>query len=198
MILTPEDIRQIVTDLPKRLEPIRSYIPAAVLVIFFEKENDTNLVYIRRTRGMSVHGGHMAFPGGKIDPEDESSRATASREGREEIGIDARSLTYVGDMGFFETLTSGYDAAAHAVWSAEPLTYKINPVEVAEVVEIPVEHLLSQFRRDLDFNNYHELMYLNFNYQPANSSQVANLWGLTARITHLFLQGLRKYLSCKM
>lgn len=190
MLLTPEDIKEIITTLPKRQQAIPAYTPAAVLAIFFEKANATHLVYIRRTRDMTVHSGHMAFPGGKIDAEDESSRATALREGCEEIGVDASRWPYLGDMGYFETITSRYDAAAHAVWSPAPLNYKINAVEVAEVVEIPLSHLMSQFRSNLDFRNHHEWMYLNFNYQPPNSSSLANLWGLTARITHHFLKGL--------
>jgi len=192
MLLPAEEIKQIMERLPKRQQRIASYTPAAVLVIFFARENATHLVYIRRTRSMTVHSGHMAFPGGKIDPDDESSQATAFREGFEEIGIDASLLTYLGDLGFFETFTSGYDAAAHVVWSPKPLRYHINTAEVAEVVEIPLAYLLSQFRPDHNLSNYHELMYLNFNYQPANSPQVANLWGLTARITHHILSGVNR------
>jgi 8-oxo-dGTP pyrophosphatase MutT (NUDIX family) len=194
MQLQPDDLRKIISELPKRQHAIPAYTPAAVLVIFFEREKSTFLIYIRRTKGMSVHSGHMAFPGGKVDPGDESNRATAFREAFEEIGIDATQLIYLGDLGLFETLTSRFDAAAHAVWSPQPLSYSPNPIEVAEVVEIPVSHLLSQFRPNLDFDNYDELMYLNFNYQPAQSA-IANLWGLTARITHHFLSGLRRHLD---
>lgn len=195
MLVTPENIRQIIEHLPKRQQPIPGYTPAAVLLIFFTKENRTHLVYTRRTQGLKVHSGSMAFPGGKIDRDDHSSRTTAFREAREEIGVDANQLTYLGDLGFFETLTSRYDAAAHAVWSPNPLSYKINPVEVAEVVEIPLAHLLEQFRPDFDFSNHRELMYLNFHYKPAKSGNLANLWGLTARITYHFLHGLQQQLS---
>ncbi|MFQ5824873.1 MAG: NUDIX hydrolase [bacterium] len=168
-------------------------MPSAVLMIFFNKKNQTHLVYIRRTKGMNLHSGQMAFPGGKIDPEDESSYATAVRETFEEIGVDAHLCTYLGKMGFFETLTSGYDAAVHLVWCPEPQKYKINQNEVAEVVEIPVATLLEQFQPDLDFDNPQEIMYLNFRYQLKTTSEVVILWGLTARITHHFMQGLSEF-----
>jgi len=193
MLLQPEDIIAILDLVPKRQRNLPGYVPAAILMIFFNKQNCTHLVYIRRTRNVSLHSGQMAFPGGKIDPHDPSSRVTAFRETHEEIGLNADEFRYLGEMGLFETLTSRYDAAAHLVWSLMPPQYVINPAEVAEVVEIPLEHLLRQFRPDLDFSDYQELMYLNFNYQPADSSNVANLWGLTARITHHFLQGLYEY-----
>jgi 8-oxo-dGTP pyrophosphatase MutT (NUDIX family) len=194
MRLTPEEIKQIIAALPKRRQALSSYTPAAVLMIFFERDNATYLVYLRRTQGMIVHSGHIAFPGGKIDPDDQSSRAAAFRETWEEIGVDANALTYLGDLGLFETITSRFDAAAHAVWSPHPVSYRINPREVAEVVEIPLAHLFSQFRPEIDFGNYHDFMYLNFNYRPPNSTNVANLWGLTARITHHFLSGVHQQL----
>jgi 8-oxo-dGTP pyrophosphatase MutT (NUDIX family) len=192
MLLTPKDIVAILDLVHKRQQPLPGYVPAAILMIFFNKRNRAHLVYIRRTQNMSLHSGQIAFPGGKIDPHDSSSKVAAFRETSEEIGVDTNRLIYLGEMGLFETITSRYDAAAHLVWSPRP-QYKINQAEVAEVVEIPIEHLLQQFRPNLDFSNYHERMYLNFNYQPADSPNIANLWGLTARITHHFLQGLSEY-----
>ena len=106
MILKPEQIKRVIGNVPKRIEPIKGYIPAAVLVLFFEKKNQSHLVYIRRTQGMNIHSGHMAFPGGKIDPEDDSSFATATREASEEIGVNEEQYTYLGEMGFFDTLIS--------------------------------------------------------------------------------------------
>ena len=76
MILKPEQIKEVIRNVSKRKEPIKGYIPAAVLLLFFEKKKQSHLVYIRRTQGMNIHSGHMAFPGGKIDPEDESNFAT--------------------------------------------------------------------------------------------------------------------------
>jgi len=132
----------------------------------------------------------MAFPGGKIDPDDESSRAAAVRETIEEVGVSPERYEYVGEMGFFETLTSQHDAAAHVAWAPRPPRFKKNDFEVAEIIEIPVHILYEQFRPDLDWGNQHDVMYLNFQYKPSDSGEVVNLWGLTARVTHHFLQGL--------
>lgn len=164
------------------------------MMLFFNREGQTHLVYTRRTRGMNLHSGQMSFPGGKIEPGDASSYITAARETYEEIGIRADQYSYLGEMGFFETLTSRYDAAAHVGWCPQPPQYKLNTFEVAEVVEFPLKVLGKQFRADLDFDNEREVMYLNFNYKTNDMQQVANLWGLTARITHHFIQGLTDYL----
>lgn len=194
MLLKPEEINKIIELVPKRQEIRPGFVPSAVLMIFFDKGNQTHLVYIRRTKGMNLHSGQMAFPGGKIDPEDETSYTTAVREAFEEIGVDVRQYTYLGEMGFFETLISGYDAAVHLAWCPKPQKYNINHDEVAAVVEIPIATLLEQFQPDLDVDNPQEIMYLNFRYQPRINSEVVNLWGLTARITHHFMQGLSEFL----
>ncbi|MFQ5675530.1 MAG: NUDIX hydrolase [bacterium] len=190
MIITPEEIKEIIENAPKRTKPFEGYVPAAVLMLFFEKASNTHLVYIRRTHGMNIHSGHMAFPGGKIDPEDGSSKVTATREAFEEIGVGPEQYDYLGDLGFFETIISKHDAAAHVAWCPEQPTYQPSDFEVAEIIEIPLEILLQQFRADLDFANFEEVKYLNFSYSPPGSAEVCNLWGLTARITHHFLAGV--------
>lgn len=197
MILKPEQIKQVIRNVAKRKEPIKGYIPAAVLMLFFEKEKQSHLVYIRRTQGMNIHSGHMAFPGGKIDPEDRSSFATATREASEEIGVGEDQYTYLGEMGFFDTLISRHDAAGHLAWCPEQPKYKINDFEVAEIVEIPLGVLFEQFQSDLDLTDFERMKYLNFQYSRPGSTEVFNLWGLTARITHHFLGGVYKFLKTK-
>lgn len=194
MLVTADEIRSAIKEVPKRTKFIPGHTPSAVLMIFFNREGRTHIVYIRRTANMRIHSGNMAFPGGKIDPQDNSSYATAGRETHEEIGVTGDHYEHLGDMGNFETLTSKFDAVAHLAWSSQLPIYTINHDEVAEVVEIPLEVLIQQYRRDLDFNNYEELMYLNFTYQATPSSRAATLWGLTARITHHFVAGLIYYL----
>jgi len=195
MLLQSEDIKRIIDLVPKRYQLIDNHVPAAVLMLFFNRDTHTHLIYIRRTKRMRLHSGNMAFPGGKIDPVDGSSLSAAMRETEEEIGIRADQYNYLGDMGLFETLTSRYDAAAHLAWCRSTPQYIRNDDEVAEIIEIPISALAGQFRSDLDFSDLDEVRYLSFHFQPPYSSRPANLWGLTARITHHFMQGLHQYLK---
>src|ERR1700693_6029978 len=56
--------------------------PAAVLVPIVARAEPTVLL-TQRNHALSSHAGQVAFPGGKIDPHDESPRYAALREAEE-------------------------------------------------------------------------------------------------------------------
>ncbi|MFZ5482053.1 MAG: NUDIX hydrolase [Myxococcota bacterium] len=60
---------------------------------------DEHLLFIRRAdREGDPWSGHMAFPGGRVDPADASVRAAAERETMEEVGLDLRDAAFVGAL----------------------------------------------------------------------------------------------------
>jgi 8-oxo-dGTP pyrophosphatase MutT (NUDIX family) len=62
---------------------------AAVAAILRERDGETELLFIRRAkRRGDPWSGHMAWPGGKREPNDPSLLACAVRETHEEIGLD--------------------------------------------------------------------------------------------------------------
>jgi 8-oxo-dGTP pyrophosphatase MutT (NUDIX family) len=62
-------------------------IDAAILIpVYRSKDGELHIVMILRNPG-GIHGGQVAFPGGKHDPEDETMLDTALREAREELGL---------------------------------------------------------------------------------------------------------------
>ena len=63
--------------------------PAAVLVPVIDRTEPT-VLFTMRTAELASHAGQVAFPGGKIDPDDESPVAAALREAKEEIGLRRR------------------------------------------------------------------------------------------------------------
>jgi 8-oxo-dGTP pyrophosphatase MutT (NUDIX family) len=59
---------------------------ALVIPVYCSRDGELRIVMILRQPG-GVHGGQVAFPGGKRDPEDETMLDTALREAREELGL---------------------------------------------------------------------------------------------------------------
>src|SRR5215213_5648297 len=62
---------------------------AAVALVLREGSEGPELLVIKRSEAEHDHwSGHLALPGGRVEPEDENLLATAARETREEVGID--------------------------------------------------------------------------------------------------------------
>jgi len=70
---------------------------AAVLVPVIQRAEPTVLL-TQRTAHLRKHAGQIAFPGGKMDENDESPTATALRETEEEIGLPAAQLEVIGSL----------------------------------------------------------------------------------------------------
>ncbi|KAI7999936.1 hypothetical protein LOK49_LG09G00834 [Camellia lanceoleosa] len=76
---------------PERFKPKR----AAVLICLFEGDDgDLRVILTKRSSRLSTHSGEVALPGGKAEEGDKDDAETATREAKEEIGLDP-SLVYV-------------------------------------------------------------------------------------------------------
>ena len=89
---------------PKKIPFRRRFARASVALIFRRMENaHEELLFIQRARREGdPWSGDMAFPGGRLQPEDESARAAAERETLEETGMDlcrhGRYVTRLSDL----------------------------------------------------------------------------------------------------
>jgi 8-oxo-dGTP pyrophosphatase MutT (NUDIX family) len=65
---------------------------AAVALVLRSGAEGPELLVIKRSEAERDHwSGHLALPGGRVEPEDENLLATAVRETFEEVGIDLRA-----------------------------------------------------------------------------------------------------------
>jgi 8-oxo-dGTP pyrophosphatase MutT (NUDIX family) len=76
--------------------------PAAVLVPVVMREEPT-LLLTERSAHLRQHSGQIAFPGGRVDPTDDSILAAACREAEEEIGLDPR---FISPLGYLDAYLS--------------------------------------------------------------------------------------------
>ena len=80
---------------PRTLETERNFPEAAVLLPV-TRSSEPELILTLRASGLSTHGGEVAFPGGRRDPEDPDLVFTALREAEEEIGLPPGLVEVIG------------------------------------------------------------------------------------------------------
>ena len=72
---------------------------AAVAMVLHQHMDAVRLLFIERSqRDDDPWSGHIAFPGGRVDPVDGSPRQAAEREIREEIGLELGNAEYLGRL----------------------------------------------------------------------------------------------------
>ncbi len=72
---------------------------AGVALIFTGPAGELSLCLIKRAIRRGDHwSGHMAFPGGRAEPRDDSPRAIAERETQEEVGLSLRGAEFLGPL----------------------------------------------------------------------------------------------------
>jgi 8-oxo-dGTP pyrophosphatase MutT (NUDIX family) len=125
---------------------------AAVLVpVFRDGDGRLRIVLIVRTdRGL--HGGQLAVPGGRHDPEDESLLTTALREAREEIGLD--EVDVLCELPPVRSGPTNYEVHAFLGRVRADATWFPNEDEVVEVLTPSVDELAAPgARRELLFTS---------------------------------------------
>jgi 8-oxo-dGTP pyrophosphatase MutT (NUDIX family) len=115
--------------------------PAAVLIPVIDRAEPTVLLTIR-TQELASHAGQVAFPGGKIDPEDESPVAAALREAKEEIGLAPTLIEPLGYLDLYLTF-SGFRILPTLARVRPDFTLTLNPHEVTETFEVPLAFLMT-------------------------------------------------------
>ncbi len=86
------------TRLNSKISPSANFRKSAVLILFYPKGEDVYVPLILRPQYDGVHGGQMAFPGGRVEPKDLNIQKTALREAQEEIGIKASDVKIIDNI----------------------------------------------------------------------------------------------------
>jgi 8-oxo-dGTP pyrophosphatase MutT (NUDIX family) len=118
-----------------------AYKDAAVLVPVLAR-SPLSVLFTLRTPRLSAHAGQVAFPGGKMDPRDPTPAAAALRETEEEIGLDPRGVTLVGELDPYLTAT-GYRVVPVLGRVTPPQEFRLNHDEVEEIFEVPLSFLMT-------------------------------------------------------
>ncbi|HWD35097.1 MAG TPA: CoA pyrophosphatase [Casimicrobiaceae bacterium] len=116
-------------------------IPAAVLVPLVNRPHGLQLLLTQRSETLPDHPGQICFPGGRLEPADVDHAAAALRETREEIGLAQNRVRVLGELSPYQTV-SGYEVRPIVGWVEPPFELAPDPIEVADVFEVPLAFIL--------------------------------------------------------
>ncbi|MGB1952247.1 MAG: NUDIX hydrolase [Marinobacter sp.] len=135
---------------PQKL-PFRRRLTRASVALIYRKTDDggVELMFIQRARRQGdPWSGDMAFPGGRMQPEDATPRAAAERETLEETGVDLIR------HGRFQARLSDLITRHHSRWRpmvVTPYVYQWHGTqpftlnhEVEQVVWVPLDYLAAR------------------------------------------------------
>jgi 8-oxo-dGTP pyrophosphatase MutT (NUDIX family) len=139
--ITDENRHVIAADIINKRQAAGKVTKAAVLIPLVLKEEGLSVLLTQRTNHLRDHAGQISFPGGRMDPEDESPNDTALRESQEEIGLDPKRVEIIGHLPQYLTV-SGYSVTPVVGLVQAQAEYVLDEFEVADVFEVPLSFLL--------------------------------------------------------
>ena len=148
---------------------------AAVLIGLVERPDGLTLLLTQRTAGLRDHAGQVAFPGGKMDPDDASPAATALREANEEIGLPADRVEVLGYLDAYLTRT-GFRIVPVIARVTPPFEMVLNPAEVVEAFETPFAFLMSEANHQLLERSWQGRTWQFYAFEHGDR----RIWGITA------------------
>lgn len=161
---------------------------AAVLLLLYHDRGEDRIVLTRRTDTVEHHKGQISFPGGGADPEDRDLAFTALRETWEEVGIAPDGIELLGRLDDMVTISNFLVAPFVGVLHEPPPSFSVSEHEVAEVLEVPVAHLLDDANLVMEERTLADGA---TRVLPAYVWHGHRIWGATARMLQEFLELLR-------
>ena len=150
---------------------------AAIMMLFYPKNEEVHLVLILRTSYNGVHSSQVAFPGGKVEKFDADFQETALRETYEEIGIAPGLINVIRNFTPIYIPPSNFMVYPFLGYADSELIFDLDPNEVAGIIEMPIEVLLD------DNTLISSLMATSYNQEiavPAFKIHDKIVWGATA------------------
>jgi len=147
-----------------------------VLIPLVERQQLTVLL-TQRASQLRHHAGQVSFPGGSMDPGDDTPAAAALREAREEIGLDGSFVSVIGYLPDHLVIT-GFRVTPVVGFVRPGFTLKPDPAEVEDTFEVPLSFIFDPanhqpHRRRSPFTG-EEVEFIDIPYGNHN------IWGATS------------------
>jgi coenzyme A diphosphatase NUDT7 len=177
----------------------------SVLVPIVEKDGEYHILYEVRAESLNNQPNEICFPGGRIEAHEESAEA-AIRETSEELLIPKSDIEISGEL---DTLVTPFNSVIYP-FAGLLKAYRgtFNPDEVKEVFSVPLSYLMETeplcHYIDIEMKPRegfpYEMIQEGKQYPWAKGRypvyfytyQDKIVWGITARITHNFIELLKE------
>ncbi len=117
---------------------------SAVMILLFVREGRLKTIMIERT-DIGKHAGQISFPGGKSEPTDVDSVATAIRETMEEIGIQVQREAVIGELPSVKVPVSSFEIFPVVAFVDGVGDFKTSECEVKKVLEVDLKDMQNSF-----------------------------------------------------
>ncbi len=164
---------------------------AAVAVILRDRSEGPEVLFIERaTRSGDPWSGHMAFPGGRLEPGDATLRAAAERETEEEVGLSLRGAEYIGRLadlqGHRRFGQHHMVVSAHVFFLEDPGSIELQSSEVRAAIWFPLRQILDKDRHVAHPSS--QAGGMEFPGVLVGEPGRHVVWGLTYRFLELFME----------
>ena len=140
-IMVPPERKAIMKDLDLESQNPKK---AAVMMLFYPKNDLTHLVLIVRNAYPGVHSSQIAFPGGRAEQFDLNLQETALRETHEEIGIPSHKINVVRPFTQIYIPPSNFMVYPFLGYCEHEITFKLQEEEVAGIIELPLSEFMDE------------------------------------------------------
>jgi 8-oxo-dGTP pyrophosphatase MutT (NUDIX family) len=151
---------------------------AAVLALLYpDKNQQARMVFILRKTYNGHHSGQISFPGGKQEVFDKTLLETALRETEEEIGVSSDQVDIKAQLSSIFIPISNFQVQPFLGVSHQPLSFKIDPIEVEQVLPLSFDEILNNPLQPIS-HTYFDKTYTLQAFQVGGFK----IWGATAMI----------------
>lgn len=192
--LQPKPRLHEIAELFRHHQPTKQYAEgrtrASVAMILRELPDDLEILFIERASDeRDPWSGHLAFPGGKVEP-GEQARQAAERETQEEIGLDLGVERYLGRMSDIVGANLPVRVSCFAYGVITPTARPVVSPEVRDVFWVRLSDILLPER--------HQTTLVGFSGTSLKVPAIVLpqpdkpvLWGITYRLVMQFLDIIR-------
>jgi 8-oxo-dGTP pyrophosphatase MutT (NUDIX family) len=164
---------------------------AAVMMLFYPKNDKTHLVLIVRNSYPGVHSSQIAFPGGKVESYDLSVAHAALRETHEEIGVNPNQISIIRAFTALYIPPSNFMVYPFLGYSTEELDFQPDPNEVSGIIELSLHDFLDEKRV---VSKRMSTSYSDDIEVPAFKIQEHFVWGATAMMLSELKEAIKNIL----